>query len=71
MPLFKVTVLPKVCLPHFKKGKKLYFKRSEWDGWLTELRIDTNAEIEKQAIDYIIETQVYKYRIAPRKKQDA
>ena len=41
-------------IPHFKKGKKLYFKRSELDAWLTELRIDTNAEIEKQAIDYII-----------------
>jgi excisionase family DNA binding protein len=41
-------------IPHFKQGKKLYFKRSELDGWLTELKITTNAEIEKEATDYII-----------------
>ncbi len=41
-------------IPHFKQGKKLYFKRSELDGWLTELKITTHAEIEKEATDYII-----------------
>ena len=40
-------------IPHFKRGKKLYFKRSELDDWLTELRIATNSDIEKQAVDYI------------------
>ncbi len=40
-------------IPHFKNGKKLYFKRSELDGWLTQYRINTNAEIEQQADDYI------------------
>lgn len=41
-------------IPHFKQGKRLYFKRSELDSWLTELKISTNAEIEKEATDYII-----------------
>ncbi len=40
-------------IPHFKQGKKLYFKRSELDDWLTTLKISTNAEIEKQADEYI------------------
>lgn len=41
-------------IPHFKKGKKLYFKRSELDVWLTENKISTNAEIEIQATNYIL-----------------
>ncbi|MBI2730495.1 MAG: helix-turn-helix domain-containing protein [Sphingobacteriales bacterium] len=41
-------------IPHFKQGKRLYFKRSELDEWLTELKITTHAEIEKEAADYII-----------------
>lgn len=41
-------------IPHFKQGKRLYFKRSELDSWLTELKISTHAEIEKEAADYII-----------------
>lgn len=41
-------------IPHFKKGKKLYFKRSELDEWLTENKISTNAEIEIQATNYIL-----------------
>lgn len=41
-------------IPHFKKGKKLYFKRSELDEWLTENKISTNVEIEMQATNYIL-----------------
>ena len=40
-------------IPHFKQGKKLYFKRSELDAWLTELKITTHAEIEKKANEYL------------------
>jgi excisionase family DNA binding protein len=40
-------------IPHFKKGKKLYFKRIELDEWLTENKISTHAEIEKEADNYI------------------
>lgn len=40
-------------IPHFKNGKKLYFKRSELDDWLTQNRISTYAEIEQKASEYI------------------
>ncbi len=40
-------------IPHFKKGKKLYFKRIELDEWLTENKISTHPEIEKEADEYI------------------
>lgn len=40
-------------IPHFKRGKKLYFKRSELDDWLTDTRIFTKAEIDKKATNYI------------------
>ncbi len=40
-------------IPHFKQGKKLYFKRSELDDWLTGIKITTKAEIEKEADEYI------------------
>ncbi|MBS0424570.1 MAG: helix-turn-helix domain-containing protein [Proteobacteria bacterium] len=48
-------------IPHFKQGKKLYFKRSELDTWLTELKITTHAEIEKQANDYIKRKNRFKF----------
>ena len=48
-------------IPHFKNGKKLYFKRSELDDWLTGLKISTNAEIEKQADDYIMKKGKFKW----------
>lgn len=40
-------------IPHFKQGKKLFFKRSELDDWLTKNRISTHAEIEQMASEYI------------------
>ena len=41
-------------IPHFKTGKKLLFKRSELDEWLTENKISTHSEIEKEADNYIM-----------------
>ena len=42
-------------IPHFRpNGKKLYFKRSELNDWLLRNRVDTTAEVEQQAADYII-----------------
>jgi excisionase family DNA binding protein len=40
-------------IPHFKKGKKLYFLRSELNDWIKEGRRKTYWEIEKEANDYI------------------
>ena len=41
-------------IPHFKRGKKIYFKKSELDEWLTKNRISTNEELEQEAMNYIL-----------------
>ena len=41
-------------IPHYKNGKKLYFKKSELSDWLTRTKIKTNEDIEKEALNYII-----------------
>lgn len=48
-------------IPHFKKGKKLYFKRSELDNWLTSMKISTKDEIDQAATDYIIKKGKFKW----------
>ena len=48
-------------IPHFKKGKKLYFKRSELDHWLTSMKISTKDEIDQAATDYIIRKGKFKW----------
>jgi excisionase family DNA binding protein len=35
-------------IPHFKTGKRIYFKRLEIDEWLTKNKIKTKAEIERE-----------------------
>lgn len=35
-------------IPFLKKGKKLYFKKSELEKWLTEGRKKTRKELEKE-----------------------
>ena len=50
--LYKMTAQREI--PHFKRGKKLYFKKSELDEWLTGCRVLTRAEIDKKATDYIV-----------------
>ncbi|TKC00165.1 helix-turn-helix domain-containing protein [Pedobacter cryophilus] len=41
-------------IPHYKKGKRLYFKKTELRDWLMTTKIKTRADIEKEAINYII-----------------
>lgn len=48
-------------IPHFKKGKKLYFKRSELDNWLTGMKISTKDEIDQAATDYIRKKGKFKW----------
>lgn len=40
-------------IPHFKKAKKLYFKKSELENWMLENRVKTNNEILSMASTYI------------------
>ena len=41
-------------IPFYKSSKRIYFKKSEIDAWLTKNRISTIDEIEVQATNYII-----------------
>lgn len=41
-------------IPHYKQGKKVYFKKSEIEEWQLQVRIPTNAEIDSKASTYIV-----------------
>ena len=45
--LYKMTHLRKI--PHYKKGKLLFFKRSEIIAWLLQCRVSTTDELEQRA----------------------
>ena len=40
-------------IPHFKRGKKIYFKKSELDEWITKNKVMTQEEIEIKAATYV------------------
>ena len=40
-------------IPHYKKGKKLYFNKKEIDQWILKDKIETSDEIEQMAKDYL------------------
>lgn len=40
-------------IPHYKKNRKLYFKKSELEAWLLENKIMTAEYIENQAATYV------------------
>lgn len=40
-------------IPHYKKGRKLYFKKSELEDWLLEDRIIGMAEVDSLAAAYL------------------
>jgi len=51
--LYKLTHSRQII--HYKpNGKKLYFKRSDLEAWLLRNRVKTAAEIEQEAIDYVV-----------------
>lgn len=41
-------------IPHYKKDRKLYFKKSELEEWMLDNRILTNQEIDAQAQSYLL-----------------
>lgn len=41
-------------IPHYKKDRKLYFKKSELEEWMLGTRVLTNDEIDAQATKHII-----------------
>lgn len=40
-------------LPHYKRGKKIYFKRVELDEWMLTKKVDSFNEIEASTNDYL------------------
>lgn len=41
-------------LPHFKKGNKLYFKRTELEAWLTDGKVKTSEDLAGEAATYTL-----------------
>lgn len=41
-------------LPHFKKGNKLYFKRTELEAWLTHGKVKTTDDLACEAATYTL-----------------
>ena len=40
-------------IPHYKKGKSVFFKKSEIEEWQLQDRVPTNSEIDSKAATYI------------------
>lgn len=40
-------------IPHYKKGKKLYFEKEEVERWMTSKKVLSNQEIESKATTYV------------------
>ena len=47
-------------IPHYKMGKRIYFKKAELDEWITKSRVKTKEEIEKEAGDYLSKRRKFK-----------
>jgi len=54
----KITTLyektSRKLIPHFKKGNKLYFHLSELQQWINQGKVKTHAEIESEAVTYLL-----------------
>jgi len=48
-------------IPHFKRGKRLYFKKSDVEAWVTAHRVSSNEEIAQDASNYLICKKRYRY----------
>jgi excisionase family DNA binding protein len=44
-------------IPHFKRGKRLFFKKVELDDWLTTHKVSSKDEIDKMATEYILKNK--------------
>ena len=41
-------------IPHYKKNRKLYFKKQELEEWLLSEKVKTRQEIEQEATTYTV-----------------
>jgi excisionase family DNA binding protein len=49
--IYKLTSTSEI--PHYKSGKRLYFKKEEIDEWIFSKRIKTRDDIENEAMEYL------------------
>ena len=49
--IYKLTSTSEI--PHYKLGKKLYFKKEEIDEWIYANKVKTRQDIENEANEYI------------------
>ncbi len=48
------SMIHRMEIPNYKKGKRLYFKKSDIDAWITSGRRRTHSEIEQEADNYLV-----------------
>ena len=41
-------------IPHYKRGKKLFFKKVEIDSWLFKNKVNTMEDLQREATKYSI-----------------
>jgi excisionase family DNA binding protein len=46
------------AIPHYKKGKRVYFRVSELVAWIAAGRVATSAEIEAKAVTHVLNNPV-------------
>ena len=47
------NLVSKKKIPHYKRGKRLYFFKEELIDWIKENKVKTDKEIELEADDYL------------------
>lgn len=47
-------------IPHFKTGKRLYFKKSDIVNWITSTKIRTKQELNERADNYLSKNRLFK-----------
>ena len=47
----------KMEIPNSKRGKRLYFKRTDIDDWIGQSRRKTRVEIEQEASNYLLRSR--------------
>lgn len=43
------------AIPHYRRGKVLFFDKAELDAWAKECRVNTMAEAQQAALAYCLE----------------
>lgn len=47
-------------IPHFKVGKRLYFKKADIVNWITSTKITTKQELNERADIYLSKNRLFK-----------